>query len=202
MTDDTRLSILGQYTPEGQLTPGYGDHYLFLVGRDDVHGIMHYLLTHETLFLKFNQFGYDDEQLNQDILNLFKNPNVHIQATLDKSQAAGVHEKKIIELDKQLDPVDFSNSFAIGESSTHSISHTKGGVLLGLGIGFEGSANWSDSGEGTGINIEDPQDQPKGWRAQNNTFLVTTNPVFISRFSARLDVEHHIALTQSKGGAI
>jgi hypothetical protein len=35
MADDPRLAVLGQYTPEGYLTPGYGDHYLFLVGRDD-----------------------------------------------------------------------------------------------------------------------------------------------------------------------
>lgn len=44
MTDDPRLAELGQFTPEGVLTPGYGDHYLFFVGRDDVHGILHHLI--------------------------------------------------------------------------------------------------------------------------------------------------------------
>ena len=47
--DDSRLAALGKYTPEGTLTPGFGDHYLFFVGRDDVHGILLSLLTQETL---------------------------------------------------------------------------------------------------------------------------------------------------------
>lgn len=58
MKDDPRLQVLGQFTPEGQLMPGFGDHYIFLVGRDDCHAIMHYLLTHETLEHDFNQYGY------------------------------------------------------------------------------------------------------------------------------------------------
>jgi hypothetical protein len=33
LNDDPRLDALGLFTPEGYLTPGYGDHYLFLVGR-------------------------------------------------------------------------------------------------------------------------------------------------------------------------
>jgi hypothetical protein len=43
--DDPRLAALGKYTPEGSLTPGYGETYLFMVGRDDVHGILLHLLT-------------------------------------------------------------------------------------------------------------------------------------------------------------
>ena len=38
--DDPKLQLLGQFTPEGKLTPGYGNSYLFLVGRDDVHGVI------------------------------------------------------------------------------------------------------------------------------------------------------------------
>jgi hypothetical protein len=56
MTDDSRLAAFGQFTPEGQLTPGYGDHYLFFAGRDDVHGILLKLLTGETMSLKLNMF--------------------------------------------------------------------------------------------------------------------------------------------------
>lgn len=196
MTDDPRLADLGAYTPEQRLTPGYGDHYLFLVGRDDVHGILLKLLTGETMGLKLNMFGYDDEDLNAVILELMSNPNIRVQGTLDKSQAGGVHERKILASDVANHP-DFFNSFAVGMSETHQISHTKGGVLVGQGIGFEGSTNWSASGEGTGIMVADPTRKPKpGYKAQNNTLLVSANPVFLARFAARLDAEHMTAVQQ------
>lgn len=197
MTDDTRIAALGVYTPEQVLTPGYGDHYLFLVGRDDVHGIMHYLLSRETMGLKLNMFGYDDEQLNADIVALMENPNVRVQGTLDKSQAAGVHERAILAHDAANDP-DFYNSMVVGQSATHQISHTKGGVLIGQGLGFEGSTNWSASGEGTGISLDPTVRPAPGYKAQNNTLLVSANPVFLARFTARLDAEHVVALQQQK----
>jgi hypothetical protein len=195
MMDDPRLAVLGQWTPEGQLTPGYGDHYLFLVGRDDCHSILHYLIPREKLVLKLNMFGYDDDELNQDIIGLLKNPNVRVQASLDKSQAGGVHEKKILALDETTNP-EFYNSFCILQSETHQISHTKGGVLVGQGIGFEGSMNWSASGEGTGISLKPSDPKKPGYKAQNNTLLVSTNSTFLARFSARLDSEHLIGLAQ------
>jgi hypothetical protein len=191
--DDPRLAILGQFTPAG-LTPGYGQSYLFFVGRDDVHGILHYLLTNEKLALKFNQFGFDDEELNQDILNLMANPSIRVQATLDRSQAGGVHEKKIIAID-EANP-NFLNSFAIGQSATHQISHTKGGVLIGQGLYWEGSTNWSASGEGIGISLKADVKNPAGFKAQNNTLLVSCNPVMLSHFGEQLDSEHLIAKVQ------
>jgi len=194
--DDPRLADLGQFTPEGALAFGYGDHYLFMVGRDDCHGILHYLLPRETMVFRLNMFGYDDDELNSDIVALMKNPNVRVQGTLDRSQAGGVHERKILALNVVNDP-NFYNSFVIGQSATHQISHTKGGVMSALGIGFEGSMNWSDSGEGTGINLK-PDAKPKpGYSAQNNSLLVSTNPIFLRRFSDRLDTEHVTALQQA-----
>lgn len=71
--DDQRLAAFGQFTPEGTLTPGYGDSYLFCAGRDDVHGILLALLTAETMALKLNMFGYDDQELNDAILALMAN---------------------------------------------------------------------------------------------------------------------------------
>ncbi len=194
MTDDPRLAFLGRFTPEGELTAGYGETYLFFVGRDDVHGILHWLITQEKLSFRLNMFGFDDDELNDDIMNLFTDPNVHVQISLDKSQSTGVHERKLIALDKATNPADFASSFCILQSESHQISHTKGGVLLGQGIAFEGSTNWSSSGEGTGFKpglLTIP-----GIRAQNNTLLVTTNPVLITRFVTRLDVEHQIGLAQ------
>jgi hypothetical protein len=196
VTDDPRLAVLGQFTPEGVLTPGYGDHYLFMVGRDDVHAILHYLIPLERLSFKMNMFGYDDPELNDDIMALMRDPNVHVQISLDRSQAGGVHEREIIELDQQLDSERFAESFCILQSATHQISHSKGAVLASQGIAFEGSTNWSASGEGTGVALKPDLHTAKGFSAQNNTLVVTTNPVFIARFAARLDAEHQIGLAQ------
>lgn len=195
MTDDPRLAPLGQFTPEGTLCPGYGESWCFYVGRDDVHGVLHYLLTRETMTLKLNMFGYDDEELNADICGLLGNPNVRVQVTLDRSQAGGVHERAILAQNAKLGP-EWFNSVAVGQSATHQISHTKGAVLVGQGIAFEGSTNWSASGEGTGIKLDPKAKQAPGFVAQNNTLLVSTNPVFVARFGARLDTEHHIAQAQ------
>ena len=193
--DDSRLAPLGQFTPEGSLTPGYGDHYLFMVGRDDCHSILHYLIPRETMTFKLNMFGYDDDELNADILTLMGKPSVRVQGSLDRSQAGGVHERKILESDIA-DNADFYNSFVITQSATHQISHTKGGILVGQGIGFEGSMNWSGSGEGAGISLKPDGKNAPGFKAQNNTLLVSTNPVFLARFGARLDTEHVIGMQQ------
>jgi hypothetical protein len=198
--DDPRILALAPYVYGGVLTPGFGDHYLFLVGRDDCHGILHHLIPQERMALKLNMFGYDDDELNGDILGLMKSPAVRVQGTLDRSQAGGVHERKIIDSSVAADPT-FYNSFAIGQSETHQISHTKGGVLIGQGIGFEGSMNWSASGEGIGISLKPDQPNAVGFKAQNNTLLVSTNPVFVSHFGARLDAEHITAMQQTAARA-
>lgn len=199
MTDDARLAQFGQYTPEGILQPGYGDHYLFFVGRDDVHSILKQLLITETLAFRLNMFGYDDEELNQAIVNMIHMPGVYVQGTLDRSQAGGVHERKLLEANAAVP--EWSASFAVGQSETHQISHTKGGVCSGLGIGFEGSTNWSVSGEGAGISLKADVANPSGFKAQNNTLLLSTNPVYLARFSARLDAEHKIAIQQQTARA-
>lgn len=197
MSDDPKLQQLAIFTPEQELNPGYGNHYLFFVGRDDVHGILLHLIKQEKLGFDFNQFGYDDQELNDAIMAMIQNPAITVQATLDKSQAGGVHERVILTADEALDGNDFGNSFAIGESATHQISHTKGGIFVGQGIGYEGSTNWSASGEGIGIRLQADVKDPAGFKAQNNTLLVSTSPVFVSRFQRQLLAEHRIAQAQS-----
>ncbi len=198
MNDDPTLAALGQFTPEGHLTPGYGNSYLFFVGRDSVHGILLHLLTNEKLSLMINMFGFDDEELNQAILDKFKDPSIHVQVSLDKSQAGGVHEKAILAADQAQDGKDFANSFCILQSATHQISHTKGGVLASQGVYFEGSTNWSSSGEGTGISLKTNVKSPAGFKAQNNTLLVSTNSVNYKRFGVQLMAEHTIGIAQNK----
>lgn len=202
MSDDPKLQQLAQYTPEQELNPGYGNHYLFLIGRDDAHGILMQLIKQEKLGLIGNAFGYDDEEINQAILDLFKVPSIKVQITLDKSQAGGVHEKKIVAADLANDPLEFNNSFAIGRSATHDISHTKGFVFLGQGIWCEGSTNLSSGGEGVGISLKANTKNPAGFHAQNNTLLVSTSYVNLIRFKERLDYEHGVAKAQMQSTLI
>jgi hypothetical protein len=145
-----------------------------------------------------NMFGYDDDQLNQLLIDLATDPSVMVQVTLDKSQSTGAHEKAILSSDAAKDPSAYAADFAVGQSDTHQISHTKGGVLDGI-VAFEGSTNWSSSGEGAGISLDAARQHP-GFKAQNNTLAVYVNPYEIAKFSARLDYEHGVATHQQAAG--
>src|SRR5438270_3643531 len=141
-----------------------------------------------------NMFGFDDEELNSVIMGLVRNPGILIQVSLDKSQAQGVHEKKILVGDILEDRQAFSSHFAVGESQTHQILHTKGGVLDNV-LAFEGSTNWSASGEGSGIGLHGSPNLT-GFRAQANSLTVHTNPYEIAKFAAVLDHWYDVAAAQ------
>jgi hypothetical protein len=189
------LDDLAVYTAEGAFGPTASrDFRMFYVGRDDVHGVLMHLYTRVTLSVKMNMFGYDDDGLNAVLLGLVRNPNVVVHVTLDKSQAAGPAESAILRSDVASDATGFANDFVIGTSATDQISHTKGGVLDGI-VAFEGSTNWSSSGEGTGITLNSLKQVP-GFKAQNNTLSVYVNPYEIAKFGARLDYEHAVAASQ------
>src|SRR5919197_5256986 len=132
------LSELAQFTREGTYaSDASSDFHLFYVGRDDVHGILSYLWSRVTVSAYMNMFGYDDDELNELVMAAAEEPDTTTVYTLDQSQAHGVHEKQILASDAAKDPVAFSAHFAIGQSATHQISHTKGGVLDGR-VGYEG----------------------------------------------------------------
>jgi PLD-like domain len=189
------LDDLAQYTREGVFGPTASrDFRVFYVGRDDVHGVLVHLFSRARLSVKMNMFGYDDDELNQILIDLAEDPTVMVQVTLDKSQASGVHEKKILASDTAADPAAYAADFAVGQSDTHQISHTKGGVLDGI-VAFEGSTNWSTSGEGSGITLNQTR-QKRGFKAQNNTLTVYVNAYEIAKFAARLDYEHAVAAGQ------
>jgi hypothetical protein len=191
------LDDLAVYTAEQAFGPTASpDFRVFYVGRDDVHGVLMHLFTRVSLSVKMNMFGYDDDDLNNVLMGLVKNPSVIVQVTLDRSQASGAHEKAILSSDTAQDAEGYANDFAVGESSTGQISHTKGGVLDGI-VAFEGSTNWSSSGEGTGINLVAAKQAP-GFKAQNNTLAVYVNSYEIAKFAARLDYEHGVAVSQAK----
>jgi hypothetical protein len=195
-----KLDDLAQYTREGEFAPSASpDFRVFYVGRDDVHGVLVHLFSRIRLSVKMNMFGYDDDQLNQILFALVQDPTIMVQVTLDKSQASGAHEKTILASDEANDATGYAADFAVGESEFHQISHTKGGVLDGI-IAFEGSTNWSGSGEGTGIDLKAAVQHP-GFKAQNNTLSVYVNPYEIAKFSARLDYEHGVAFHQMQAAA-
>ena len=194
------LDDLAQYTREGAFGPTASpDFRVFYVGRDNVHGVLVHLFSRVRLSVKMNMFGYDDDQLNQILIGLVQDPTVMTQVTLDKSQASGAHEKAILQSDVAKDPEGYAADFAVGQSDTHQISHTKGGVLDGI-VAFEGSTNWSASGEGTGIVLDQAKQGP-GFKAQNNNLSVYVNSYEIAKFSARLDYEHGVAAHQSLAAA-
>jgi hypothetical protein len=190
-----KLDDLAQFTQEGEFGPDASNDYRALyVGRDDVHGALMYIFEKIQVSLKMNMFGFDDDDLNKLIMGLLVNPNILVQVSLDRSQAAGAHEKKILQQDDLSGHEEFATHFAIGESSTHQILHTKGGVLDNI-VAFEGSTNWSASGEGTGIGLGG-QANAKGFKAQANSLVIHTNPYEIAKFAATLDHWYAVAASQ------
>lgn len=191
---DFELSELAFLTKEG----GYSslaspDFHLFFVGRDDVHDILKYVISRTQVSLYMNMFGYDDDELNALIMKKVMDPSVTVVITLDKSQAGGAHEKKLLDADRQQALAAFNTHFTLGQSLTHQISHTKGFVADGV-VGAEGSTNWSTSGEGTFV--VKGQAGGKGFKAQNNTQTIFIDPDSVSRFQTELIAEHLAARDQ------
>jgi hypothetical protein len=90
------LIDLQQYTLEKTYSPAAGKQFhLFFVGRDNVHDVLKHVLSRTRVSLYLNMFGYDDDELNQILMDKVLDPNVTMLITLDKSQAGGKHEKML-----------------------------------------------------------------------------------------------------------
>ena len=190
------LNDLALFTKEGTFsTNASKDVHLFYVGRDDVHDILKYILSRVTISLYLNMFGFDDSELNNILMEKALNPAVTMLITLDLSQAGGVHEKALLEADEKYNLAAYNTHFVIGQSATHQISHTKGFVADGK-VAAEGSTNWSAAGEGTFV--VNGQAGGTGYKAQNNTQSVITDPDTIIRFQTELIAEHMIAQAQAE----
>jgi hypothetical protein len=211
--DDPSVSLqrfdlldLQPYTQEKvYATSASKDFHLFYVGRDDVHDILKHVLSRVSVSLYLNMFGFDDDELNDILMKIALDATITMLVTLDKSQAGGTHEKTLLDLDRQHNLALFNThfvtkthvqEFVIGQSATHQISHTKGFVADGRVAG-EGSTNWSASGEGTFV-IKGSAGGA-GYKAQNNTQSIITDPDTVSRFSSELVAEHMIAQKQAAG---
>jgi hypothetical protein len=193
------LADLTEFTADKQAIPADADHWVFYVGRDDVHGVLKALLSRVAVSLVGNMFGYDDDELNGIIWSKVEDASVFTRFTLDHSQSGGVHEKQILASDIAKDAAAFNAHFAIIETATGQISHTKGGVLDGL-VSFEGSTNWSASGEGTFISGATAPGGA-GYKAQNNTLAVFVDPVTSALFRSELDAEFHSAKVYAAAAA-
>ena len=192
------LLDLQPYTQEKTYaTTASKDFHLFYVGRDDVHGILKHVLSRVSVSLYLNMFGYDDDELNDILMTIAEDKTITMLVTLDKSQAGGKHEKALLDKFRAKNAKAFNTHVVIGQSATHQITHTKGFVADGKVAG-EGSTNWSASGEGTFVTPG--KAGGKGYKAQNNTQSIITDPDTISRFSAQLVAEHMIA--QKQGAAV
>ncbi len=190
------LLDLQQYTQEKAYSATASkDFHLFYIGRDDVHDILKHILSRVSVSLYLNMFGFDDEELNDILMAQALDPRITMLITLDKSQAGGVHEKRLLDSDIAKDPAAFNTHFVLGQSATHQISHTKGFVADSK-VGGEGSTNWSAAGEGTFVVVGKPGGQ--GYKAQNNTQTIFTDPDTLSRFQAELIAEHMAAQAQQR----
>lgn len=204
MTDTLQtfnLDDLAQYTAEGVFSPNDSpDTRLFIVGRDDCHGVLMHLYQRVSLSIESTMFGFDDDELNDLIWSKVEDPHVVTEFVLDRSQGGSVHEKKILAADVARDPEKFAADFVITTSATSQIVHTKGGVLDGV-VGYEGSMNWSASGEGQGIGLRGAPNV-KGFKAQENTLMVFTNRVQLAKLSARIRYSAMVGRARSAGQPI
>jgi phosphatidylserine/phosphatidylglycerophosphate/cardiolipin synthase-like enzyme len=169
---------LAQYKAEKRFLDGYPDEQRsFFSPRDSVHPLLASLLSSAQHSVVLNMYGYDDDELDELIRGKLDSKHVYVQMSLDKSQAGGVHEKKLLE---KWSNDKFGNSIAIGTSEVHhAISHLK--VLIVDGVyTVTGSTNWSISGESE----------------QDNQLTLSRNAVVASELRAVLDLNHDWMLKQ------
>lgn len=171
---------LGQYKAAGRFLDGYpSDVRTFYSPVDNVHPLLASLLASTQKSIVLNMYGYDDDELNDIIMSKLKDEHVYVQMSLDKSQAAGVHERQLLaKWNNNL----IGNSIAIGESTKGAISHMKIVIIDGV-YTVRGSTNWSLAGE----------------QNQDNELTVHNNAVIAAETRAELDRNHDAMLKQMAG---
>jgi phosphatidylserine/phosphatidylglycerophosphate/cardiolipin synthase-like enzyme len=168
---------LAQFKADGRFLDGYPpDTRTFFSPWDKVHELLASLLASAQHSIVINMYGYDDRDLDAIIRAKLADERVFVQMSLDKSQAAGATEKKIL-ADWSNDA--FGNSIAIGHSSRGAISHLKICIVDGV-YTVKGSTNWSLSGE----------------QKQDNEMTLSRNAVIAAETRAQLDLNHDNMLKQ------
>lgn len=172
---------LAKYKAEGRFLDGYpDDQRTFFAPRDNVHGVLVALLRSAQHSIVVNMYGYDDAELNSIIQEKLADEHVYVQMSLDRTQAAGAAEKKIL---ASWSNDAFGNSIAIGTSSVHNaISHLKIVIVDGV-YTVKGSTNWSLTGQ----------------QRQDNELTLSRNAVIAAETRAILDLNHDFMLKQMVG---
>jgi len=167
-----KITDLDQFKKFGSFGPSYPPMVRrFFSPDDDVHGALMMAISNPQLSVFSAMFGYDDEEVNNKFLEFASNPKIPFVLCLDKTQAAGVHEKKLIAL---FPTADLGNSLVIGKSRVHSqISHTKLIVIDGI-ITIGGSTNLSVSGE----------------NQQNNEMIIIIDSTYAAETIAKIMLIH------------
>lgn len=171
------LSVLQDYK-HTLFPPGYpaGEAPTFYAPVDNLHGVLKTMLKSADKSVVVAMYGFDDEELAGIIREKLEDEHIYVSLTLDSTQAAGRHEKAILEAANYP-----SNSIVTGRSEKHAIMHLKEIVIDGLDV-ITGSTNWSESGE-------DKQD---------NQLTVIRNPLVAAEARTRIDLIHEAMLTARK----
>lgn len=173
------LSVLDEFSAT-PFPPGYHkDKRTFYSPVDNVHGALKTILELAQRSIVLAMYGFDDDELAAIIKAKLDDKNVYVQLTLDSSQAAGVHEKKL--LTGEAFP---QSSVAIGRSEKGAIMHLKEGVIDST-IHFTGSTNWSTGGE----------------EKQDNQLTIEIDPIAASLAVARIGAVHAHMLNAARGAS-
>lgn len=163
-------------------------------GRDNIHGAILAATKAARSSYVMNMYGMDDPEIMDAIWDLCTNPKILCEITLDKSQAGGVAEHKLLDSERSKSLAEFNSHIVIGQSATHQISHTKAGCIDGV-LCFHGSVNLSASGEGEFV-AGRCGPGGAGFRAQNNSLSWHTDPLFVSAFRDELAKDRLAMLQQ------
>jgi phosphatidylserine/phosphatidylglycerophosphate/cardiolipin synthase-like enzyme len=169
---------LARYKAEKRFLDGYpADQRSFYSPRDKVAPVVASLLASAQHSIVINMYGYDDPQFDELIREKLHSDHVYVQISLDKTEAAGKHEKELL---AKWSNTDAGNSIAIGTAEvSHAISHMK--VLIVDGVySVTGSTNWSIS----------------GLSEQDNQLTLNRDAVIAAELRAVLDLNHDWMLKQ------
>lgn len=124
-----------------------------------------------------NHYGFDDQEVSDALLGKAADPDIVFILNLDKTQAAGAHEKALLAAWQSY----VGTSVAIGQSIRHAISHLKVTVIDGLYV-ISGSTNMSLSGE----------------QKQDNELRITRDPLMAARYESVILLNHTAMLAAAR----
>ena len=172
---------LGPYKALTRFPDQYPHHTrTFFSPEDNVHGLLVSLLKAARSSIVLNMYGYDDDEIDALIVAHALAPRMYVQMSLDKSQAGGVHERKLL---ANVEGTPGTN-VAIGNSTGHAISHLKVLIVDSLYV-VSGSTNWSLSGE----------------QKQDNQLTLQNDPIIAAEYRTILDRNHAAMLKQMAANA-